>query len=197
MAHGDEFEKLMDEVAAGSERAIWTLAENFTPEIVRTVRLSLSPRLRPKFDPQDIAQSLWASLLLKRTDLLRLRTPEQLIAYLARAAKNKVIDKARYYQTQKCDVKREQRLDEGAHSRGSSDERRTAGPLYSRDPTPSKHASFRERLNLTISQATERDKQIFSLRLKGCTFDSIGQQLQIDEKTARRAVHALAEQILK
>jgi RNA polymerase sigma factor (sigma-70 family) len=197
MAHDDEFEKLMDEVAAGSEHAIWTLAENFTPEIVRTVRLSLSPRLRPKFDPQDIAQSLWASLLLKRTELLRLKTPEQLIAYLARVAKNKVIDKARYYKTQKCDVMRELRLDEGVNSRGGADEKHASGPLYSRDPTPSKHASFRERLNMTISQATERDRQIFSLRLKGCTFDSIGQQLKIDEKTARRAVNALAEQILK
>jgi RNA polymerase sigma factor (sigma-70 family) len=197
MAHDDEFEKLMEEVAAGSEQAIWMLAENFTPEIVRTVRLSLSPRLRSKFDPQDIAQSLWASLLLKRTELLRLRTPEQLIAYLARVAKNKVIDKARYFKSQKCDVLRERRLDESVNSRGNSSEKRVPTPLYSRDPTPSKHASFRERLDITMSQATERDRQILSLRLKGCTFDSIGQQLQIDEKTARRAIHALAEQILK
>jgi RNA polymerase sigma factor (sigma-70 family) len=197
MANDDEFEKLMDEVAAGSEQAIWTLAENFTPEIVRTVRLSLSPKLRAKFDPQDIAQSLWASLLMKRTELLRLKTPEQLIAYLARVAKNKVIDKARYFKTQKCNVMREQRLDEDVSAHGDPNEKHAPSPLYSRDPTPSKHASFRERLDLTISQATERDRQIFSLRLKGCTFDAIGQQLQIDEKTARRAIHALAEQILK
>jgi RNA polymerase sigma factor (sigma-70 family) len=196
MAHADEFEKLMDEVAAGSEDAIWTLAENYTPEIIRTVRLSLSPRLRPKFDPQDIAQSLWASLLLRRAELVRIKTPEQLIAYLARATKNKVIDKARYYGSQKCDITREQRLDENATRNGGSSEEHATSRLYSRDPTPSKLASFRERVGLTISKATDRDKQIFNLRLKGCTFDAISQQLQIDEKTARRTIHALAEQIM-
>jgi RNA polymerase sigma-70 factor (ECF subfamily) len=196
MPHVDDFEKLMDEVAAGSEEAIWTLAENYTPEIIRTVRLSLAPRLRPKFDPQDIAQSLWASLLLRRDELVRLKTPEQLIAYLARAAKNKVIDKARYYGSQKCDISREQRLDDNASRSGGSDEEQPASRLYSRDPTPSKLASFRERVGMTISQATDRDRQIFNLRLKGCTFDAIGQQLQIDERTARRTIHALAEQIL-
>jgi RNA polymerase sigma-70 factor (ECF subfamily) len=196
MAHVDDFEKLMDEVASGSEDAIWTLAENFTPEIIRTVRMSLSPRLRPKFDPQDIAQSLWASLLLRRSELVRLKTPEQLIAYLARATRNKVIDKARYYGSQKCDVSREQRLDENTTPHGGSNEPHPSDRLFSRDPTPSKIASFRERVGLTMAQATDRDRQIFNLRLKGCTFDAISQQLQIDEKTARRTIHSLAEQLM-
>jgi RNA polymerase sigma-70 factor (ECF subfamily) len=196
MTHVDDFEKLMEEVASGSEEAIWKLAEDFTPEIIRTVRMSLSPRLRPKFDPQDIAQSLWASLLLNRDELVRVKTAEQLIAYLARATKNKVIDKARYYGSQKCDISREQRLDENAPRHNGTDDQCPSDRLYSRDPTPSKVASFRERVGLTMSQASDRDRQIFNLRLKGCTFDAISQQLQIDEKTARRTIHALAEQLL-
>ena len=105
-----EFDRLMAEVVAGSEDAVWQLAETYTPYIIRAVRSSLPRTLRAKLDSQDFAQSLWASLLLRRADLTRLQTPGQLIAYLAQATRNKVVDKTRHYHTQKNDIAREERL---------------------------------------------------------------------------------------
>src|SRR5262245_16988155 len=110
MMQGAEFDQLMAGVAAGSEEAIWRLAETYTPFIIRAVRQSLPTRLRSKVDSQDFAQTLWASLLLKNADLTRLKTPEQLIAYLVRATKNKVVDKTRHFDALKCDIHREEPL---------------------------------------------------------------------------------------
>jgi RNA polymerase sigma factor (sigma-70 family) len=193
-----EFQKLMGEVASGSEDAIWQLAQTYTPYIVRAVRLSLSPRLRSKLDSQDVAQTLWASLLLRRNELDRLKTPEELIAYLARATKNKVIDAARHFGRQKCDISLEQSLNQPVCGDADRPNQRITGPrLVSREATPSTAASLRERFNLVLLNATERDRKILQLRLKGLGFEAIGLELKIDEKTARRAIYALIEQLSK
>jgi RNA polymerase sigma factor (sigma-70 family) len=195
MAQTAEFDQLMSDVATGSEEAIWQLAETYTPYIIRAVRMSLSSRLRPKFDSQDIAQTLWASLLLKRADLTRLKTPEQLIAYLARATQNKVIDKARHFRTQKNDIGREERLQDHLSGSDNGARQSSAGALYSHDPTPSTAADLRERWNQTLSRASDRDRHILKLRLDGCTFDVISAKLQINQATARRAIQGLIEQL--
>src|SRR5688572_12640846 len=131
-----EFESLMAEVANGSEEAIWKLAETYTPYIIRTVRHSLSKRLRQKLDSQDFAQTLWKSLLLQPGDLTRLKTPEQFIAYLAQAARYKVYEKARRFSAKKCDVGREESLDQLTAADGTRI-KSNADLLISRDPSPS------------------------------------------------------------
>jgi RNA polymerase sigma factor (sigma-70 family) len=189
-----EFDQLMADVAAGSEDAIWQLAETYTPYIIRAVRLSLSPRLRRKLDSQDFAQMLWASLLLKRADLTRLKTSEQLVAYLARATRNKVVDKIRHFHARKHDINREERLPDYSTATDLGTRRPHVNALYSQDPTPSTTASLRERWNKILSNASARDRQILRLRLEGCTFDIISAKLQIDVATARRAIQRLIEQ---
>ncbi len=189
-----EFDQLMADVAAGSEDAIWQLAETYTPYILRAVRLSLSPRIRSKLDSQDFAQTLWASILLKRADLTRLKTPEQLIAFLARATKNKVIDKTRHFMTQKHSIDREETLDDHFPRTGRPGLNASAKALFSHDPTPSTSASLRERWYQILSNSSERDRQILQLRLRGCTFEVISEQLQINEATARRSIQRLIEQ---
>src|SRR5262249_2841714 len=85
MATVSKFDQLMANVAAGSEEAIWELLETYTPFVIRAARLSLPPTVRQKLDSQDIAQTLWASLLLGRTNLAKLESPDRLIAFLCRA----------------------------------------------------------------------------------------------------------------
>lgn len=195
MAQIAEFEDLMAEVAAGSEEAVWQLAETYTPYIIRAVRHSLSAKLRQKLDSQDFAQTLWASLLLRPADFTRLKAPEQLIAYLAQATRNKVCEKARRYSTQKCDIRREQSLEHRSSAHG-----RMGAPhsqaLYSRDPSPSTTASLRDQWHHILSSASDRDREIVRLRRKGHTFEDIGVTLQINEQTARRAMQRLLEQFV-
>lgn len=187
MSKLNDFERLMAKVVAGSEEAIFELAETYTPYIVRSVRRKLSPQIRPKFDSQDVTQTLWASLLLRRADLLRLKTPDELIAFLVQAARNKVAAKAKYVYAQKRDIARETRLPEETQcyprQRPVSN-----SPLRSSEPTPSKVLSVRERWRSALANASARDRQIVKLLLERHTFEQIGAQLSIHEQTARRAV---------
>jgi len=189
MVQAAEFDQLMERVVAGSEEAIWQLADTYTPYIIRAVRQSLPDRLRSKLDSQDLVQTLWASLLLKHADFSRLKTREELIAYLVGATKNKVIDKTRHYQTLKRDIKREERLKDHMTVSGHQQ------ALYSREETPSMTAILRDRWNLILSTTSERDCQILKMRLAGRTFEYIGTNLHIDQATARRAIQRLIKQL--
>jgi RNA polymerase sigma factor (sigma-70 family) len=191
MAQIAEFDRLMAEVAAGSEDAAWQLAETYTPHIISAVRRSLSPKLRQKVDSLDFAQTLWASLLLRPSNLTRLKTPNELIAFLVAATRKKVCEKARRFKAQKCDIGREESLDQRSAvvSRVSHDK-----ALYAREPSPSAMVRVRDRWHNILEKASKQDREIVRLRLEGYTFMEIGERLQIYEQTARRAVRRLIDQ---
>jgi RNA polymerase sigma factor (sigma-70 family) len=194
MAQIAEFDRLMAEVAAGSDEAVWQLAETYTPYIIRAVRHSLSAKLRQKLDSQDFAQTLWASLLLRPAELTRLKTPEQLIAYLAGATRKKIFEKARRFQAQKRDIRREESLDHTTALRGV-DRKTCRSGLHSRDATPSATALVRDQWHHILSTASERDREIVRLRRAGCTFEAIGEKLRVNEQTVRRAMRRLIDQL--
>lgn len=183
-----EFECLMDQVLAGSEEAVWELAETYTPYIIRSVRLSLSPKLRTKLDSQDIAQALWASLLLDNSGLSNVKSPGGLIAFLSRAARNKVVDQVRRHHAQKNDISREVRVD---FSSGGDAKEAT---LYAQDPTPSQIFSVREHWDEIVARASERDQRILRSRIEGRSFKDISVEFQVSEMTARRAIESLIDQ---
>jgi RNA polymerase sigma-70 factor (ECF subfamily) len=194
MTRTADFDQLMADVANGSEEAVWELAETYTPYIIRAVRRSLSSQIRPKLDSQDFAQTLWASLLLRRDDLTRLTTPEELIAYLAAAAKNKVIDQARRLKSSRYNVALEESLGDQRWE-GDLTRRPLANRLYAPDPTPSRTAGIRERWNQILQAASQRDRHILQMRLEGSSFEAISAKLQINEITARRAMCRLVAQL--
>jgi RNA polymerase sigma factor (sigma-70 family) len=190
-----EFDQLMAEVRAGSEDAIWQLAETYTPYIIRAARVSLDRGVRSKLDSQDLVQTLWKSLLLKRADLSRLKTPEELVAFLVRATKNKAIDKMRHFRTQGRDIRRETQLQNCGDSASEAASNRSRHELQARDPSPSTIAMVRERWKQIVSTASARDRQIYELRRNGAEFKTISIQLRIDESTARRVIQRLIEQL--
>jgi RNA polymerase sigma factor (sigma-70 family) len=192
-----EFDRLMSDVAAGSDEAVWKLAEVYTPFIIRAARYSLSSRLRQKLDSVDLAQTLWTSLLLRRRDLSNIKTPEQLIAFLAGATRKKVIEKARHYQAKKCDIRREVSLDVEREAGGSSDKGPYQTSLRTKEPSPSTTAGLRDQWHHILARASSRDREIVRLRLKGSTFKDIAAKLHIDERTARRAMRQLLQHFLE
>lgn len=189
-----KFEQLMAEVAHGSEDAVWELAETYTPYILRVLRMGLTSQVRRRVDSQDLAQMLWASILLRRSELTRLKTPQELIAYLCRAAKNRTIDaRRRYLETQKYSMDRERSLEPftSDDEQWPVEETIENRALLSRDPSPSQYASVRERWNRILEQSSDRDRQILQMRLEGLTFEDISGQLKINQGTARRAIERL------
>jgi DNA-directed RNA polymerase specialized sigma24 family protein len=190
MSDKADFDRLMADVASGSEEAVMQFAETFTPHIIRSVRRCMSPKIRQKLDSDDVVQTLWASLLLHPDNLLRLKTREQMIAFLAKATRNKVAEKAARLRTQKRDVNREERLDEQRLPNEKIRNRIDFEPR-SRELTPSTNVSLREKWRTTMANATERDRQIIALVVQRHTYLEIAEILSIHEQTARRVVERI------
>lgn len=183
----DSFRDLMEQVKGGSDRAVERLLELYGDHIYRAVRRRLNQVLRSKFDSQDFVQAVWASFFAHRDDVVRFKTPEELIAFLARVASNKVIDECRHHmQTQKSNVNRERSL---------SREGDQAGSIPGNDPTPSEFAIANEQFARITEGQPSRYRKIVELRAHGETYEQIAAKLGVNEKTVRRVLKKLSSHL--
>ena len=176
----------MDRLGQGSQDAAWELIEVYGPHVQRYVRRTLTSDLRSKFDSIDFAQVVWASFFREPQRIRRLATPQQLLAYLASMARNKVIDESRRrLDSQKHNVRLEVSLEhtdfEGQRS------------LQSHDPSPSSVAVARERWSRLVDSQPEDVRRMIELRFQGETYDEIARRMQLNERTVRRAIARLVD----
>ncbi len=178
-----EFAELMERVHDGSQDAAWQLLEKYGPHVKRYVRRSLNQEMRSRFDSLDFAQVVWASFFREPDRFRRLESPQALLAFLASLARNKVVGTRRQMASKKNDVNREIGFGELEEEL----EIRCATP----DPTPSAVAVARERWHQIVDNQPESVRRIVELRFMGATYPEIAEQLNIHERTARRAIDRL------
>src|SRR5258707_10044584 len=98
-------------IQAGDEAAARELLSRYEAEVRLVVRRQLPRLLRARFDSLDFLQSVWGSFFQRiRTSSNDLDEERNLIAFLAWAARNKVIDEYRRAATQRHDIHRESPL---------------------------------------------------------------------------------------
>lgn len=174
----------MERLQQGSQDAAWELIGVYGPHVQRFVRRTLTQDLRSKFDSIDFAQIVWASFFRAPDRIRQMETPQQLMAYLAAMARNKVIDESRRrLDSQKHNVRLEvsvERMDAAA-----------AQGLRSHDPSPSSVAVARERWDRLVVNQPADVRQILELRFQGGTYDEIARQMQLNERTVRRVIAKL------
>lgn len=88
----NEFEELMDRLRRGDPEAPRELFERYGKAVQRVVRFRLNRRLRTQYDSLDFTQDAWASFFHIPAENLAFRTPEELVAFLTRIVKHKMID---------------------------------------------------------------------------------------------------------
>jgi RNA polymerase sigma-70 factor (ECF subfamily) len=186
MTEKTEFDDLMRRLREGSESAAWELVERYGNSVQRVIRRSLNEQMRSKFDSIDFVQAVWFSLFRDREKFVGFQSSSQLTAYLMGMAKNKLAhEHRRRLQTQKHDLRREQQVDEQFQI--------TEQPS-SNIPRPSQVAQVRELWHLLLANQSEQNQQIAKLRMTGMTFEEIGTQLGINERTARRVIERLSRE---
>jgi RNA polymerase sigma-70 factor (ECF subfamily) len=174
-----EFRALIGQVQQGSQEAARQLADAYGPHVRRYVHRALSRELRSQYDSLDFVQLVWASFFHQPEDLPQIESPGQLVNYLARMAQHKLLDEQRRLHAQKNDVAREQRFDEPDKQ------------LASRDPTPSAVAIFHEEWETLVNRQPGEVGRVVQLRYEGATYQEIADELQIHERTARKAIDRL------
>jgi len=189
-----EFKQLLEELSQGSDEAASRIVDLYSTNILRVIRRSLPRAIRPKIDSVDIFQSVWMSILAKRTRLAQLDTPQRFIAYLAATARLKVLEKYRHFtRMQAFDVKREQRMSDPIDACNAKLGVVIAKATFTdvKHPPASAVAQAREAWQKIISNCNERDQQIVELRLKGQTYETIANELNVSTRTIRRTLQRL------
>lgn len=179
-----EFDRLMEEVRAGSQDAAWELLERVGPHVHRVVHRMLNRELRSKFDSMDFVQAVWASFFVNRRQIAAFARPEQLIGFLVAMARNKVIgEHRRRMMTAKYDVRRETA---GAAEVGSISETQVHP-----EASPSQFAMARECWNQLVSGQPELHQQIVVRKFMGDTHEEIAANLGINRRTITRILNQL------
>jgi len=180
------FRALMNRALGGSAEAARELQEKYGSYIFRAVRRRLSRTLRPKFDSLDFVQDVWASFFTGPQVDMRFETPEGLAAFLAKVARNKVVEAFRQrMQGQKYNVNRENSLDGSAAFQVER--------LVGADPTGSQLAVANEAYEGLTRGQPDHYRRILELLQQGHTHQEIAEALGLNEKTIRRLIRKLED----
>ena len=180
---GSDLPRFLARIQAGDESAAVELLRRYEAEVRLVVRRQLPRLLRSRFDSVDFLQSVWGSFFRRvRTGPSEFEDSRHLVAFLARAAKNKVIDEYRRAASQKQDMHRE----EGLWSEGGR-----ARDLPDTIDSPSEVAQAREAFGQLADLLPEERREILVLKAEGLSSRDIGERLGISERTVQRVLEDL------
>jgi DNA-directed RNA polymerase specialized sigma24 family protein len=185
-----EFGKLMERVRTGCPKAAQEVYDRYGNAVRRVVRCRLTRQVRRHFDSQDVSQSVWASFFDEPVERYSFANPDELVAFLARVAYNKVVDKTRYVLGARRDVRREQSLDS---PHGPDDRNPLAVVLPADIPTPSKYVMADERWQKLTRNLPPGHVRILELILEGHTQADIARRIGCDRKVIQRLLDRLEE----
>lgn len=174
-----EFDELMKQVIAGSDEAAAKLLREFEPVLLRAIRRRLDKRLRSKFDSIDFAQDVWASFFAGNGKKRQFDTAENLLAFLAAIARNKVRDKTRQrLKLQKYNVLREQSMDDSTTFDRDG--------VASDQPTPSYIVMSQEEWNEFLRKQRPAHRMIFVLLRDGRSCAEVAREMGISARYVQR-----------
>jgi RNA polymerase sigma factor (sigma-70 family) len=186
-AVGDDIRGFLARIHAGDQDAARDLLMRYEAEVRLVVRRQLPRMLRSRFDSVDFLQSVWGSFFHRvRTVPTEFEDGRHLVAFLARAAKNKVIDEFRKAGSQKQDMRREEPI----WSDGEKP-RELPGDLE----TASQVAEAREAFDHLRNLVPEERRAILELKAEGLSSREIGDRLGISERTVQRVLEELRRRV--
>ncbi len=155
--------------------------ERFSRRLIGLARVHLHGRLKHKVDPEDVVQSAYKSLLARYGDeTLAAEDWEGLWGLLTLITVRKCADRARYYQAE-C---RELRREGGASS--NSDSNPDWLMATGREPTPDDAVILIETVTNFLRQLTGDERTIVELSLQGYSTQEISDQTGRAERSVRR-----------
>src|SRR4051812_31567551 len=184
---GDEVHAFLRRIHDGDEDAARDLLLKYEAEVRLVVRRQLPRLLRSRFDSLDFLQSVWGSFFRRvRGEPTEFEDSRHLVAFLARAAKNKVIDEYRRAASRKADMHREEPLwVEGDRPRD----------LAAGGDTASQLAEAREAFDRLQDLLPADRRAVLELKAEGLSSREVGDRLGVSERTVQRVLEDLRRRV--
>jgi RNA polymerase sigma factor (sigma-70 family) len=177
-----ELRRFLARIREGDEDAARELLLRYEAKVRLVVRRQLPQLLRSRFDSQDFVQSIWGSFIRRiKTSATELEGTENLVGFLARAARNKVIDEYRRASSRKQDMRREEPMYEGSEPREVADQ--ADSPIQAAEASE----TFRRLRDLL----PEDRRTVLDLKAGGLSTSEIAKRLGLGERTVRRVIEDL------
>jgi RNA polymerase sigma-70 factor (ECF subfamily) len=181
----NEFEKLMQRVRDGDAEAGRELFERYGKAIQMVVRHRLDRRLRSQFDSLDFAQDAWASFFDTPAENHTFQTSEELVAFLTRVVRHKLIDAYR------------QRFHTARRDAGPvPDEPLDLSEQPARQPTPSQVAIAEEEWDRLLHNKPPKVRRALEMLRAGHSRQEIAESLGINAKRIQRLIQRMDDKKL-
>lgn len=173
----------LSRIQEGDQDAARELLARYEAEVRLVVRRQLPRLLRSRFDSLDFLQSVWGDFFQRiKHGPAEFTDSRHLVAFLARAAKNKVIDQYRRAASLKQDMHREEPIwSDGSRAR----------ELEAAGATPSQVAEAHEAFDRLLELVPAERKRVLELKAGGLSSREIGERLGISERTVQRVLEDL------
>jgi RNA polymerase sigma factor (sigma-70 family) len=193
---GQEFTVLQQRIRQRSEDAVRQLIDRYGTSLLKAIRARLSRNLRREFDSDDFVQKVWTSFF-EDPEVWHFETPEALVAYLSRIARNQILDEVRRRRPGRDTPAAAQSLTATDPSFG------TLLDVPSRERRPISTVANREMLQKMRDGLDEEDRRTIDLVLQGFTHEEVARQVGCSVrrvgrivKRARRILDDISEELL-
>ncbi|WP_169975255.1 RNA polymerase sigma factor [Tautonia rosea] len=183
---GRSFDGLFARAQSGDKDAWEELFRECYPKVIRVVRRRLNQPMRSLYDSADFASDVWRSLLAK-SDRFDFPNIGSLLAFLEKAATQKVIDEHRKLHSQKRDQTRTMSLD--ANVEGLS----VGMQVPSTDPTPSQYAVANESFQRVNERLDDTHRRVLEMAREGYATREISDSVGWSVRQVQRALKKLGD----
>jgi RNA polymerase sigma factor (sigma-70 family) len=187
VADPSSFTSLLSDLQTGRRDAAAEIFKRFSRRLIQLTKARLSKPLRAKVDAEDVVQSVFRSFF-RVCEAGEFHTEDQhgLWAFLVLIAVRKCADQVERFHTAMRDLNREVNESHGL-----------ALEVLAREPLPEESAQLSETIERLVLALPAREKDILLLGLEGYSATEIAQQMQRSERTVRRALLRIREELQK
>jgi RNA polymerase sigma factor (sigma-70 family) len=169
----EELTRFIDGLRTGNSTVLGEFLTCYGPTLQRIADKNLSPVVKRRLGPEDIAQSACRSFLRRaRGGEFQLDDADGLLRLLCAITLTKVREKTRFHLRQKRGLQFETRFGET----------QTSGT----EPDPAELAEFNDLMAAALAGLDDEERAMLELKLLAHTHDEIAGQLGCSERTVRR-----------
>jgi RNA polymerase sigma factor (sigma-70 family) len=172
------FPDLAARLRVGDEEAATEIVRHFARRLAALARRHLHVVVRPRVDPEDVVQSVFGSFFRRRPTAFDLDGWDSLWHLLACITVRKCARKA------------------GRAMRELADETALAATI-DRRPTPEEAATWHDVFEQLTHDLSEREREIFALRLQGFSSSEVSTYLGCTERKVQRLMEHLRARLLR
>jgi len=175
---------------AGDQQAASELFHRYAGRLIALARSRLSAKVAHRVDPEDVIQSVYRSLFADiEAGCYELQRGGDLWRLLVAITLHKLQNQIRDLSAQKRDIAREEHF-------GSADSLCGLQPLVlAKEPSPVEAVALAELLEQIMHRLDPSERRLLELRFQGYTIDEIAADLQWGERTVRRVLDEIKEQV--